>query len=55
MKLSSDKEAGSSDIFDMSMLNIAKKPKIYFFKYNPDFLKPALYFLVLRKSLCLSV
>ena len=42
-KLSNDEGTSSSgtssEILDMSSLNIRKKTKIYFRKYNPDFLK----------------
>jgi len=42
-KLSNDEGTSSSgtssEIVDMSSLNIRKKTKIYFRKYNPDFLK----------------
>jgi len=43
-KLSSDEGTSSSgttssEIIDVSSLNITKKTKIYFCEYNPDFLK----------------
>jgi len=38
-KLSNDEGTSSSEIVDVSSVNIRKKTKIYFRKYNPDFLK----------------
>lgn len=56
----STSDSTSSEIVSKSMSSpscskIAKKTKTYFRKYNPDFLNADLCFLVLRKSLCLSV